>query len=169
MSSPNDTFHSEKVRELMGNQELETKPNDEQAISTYSIVSYPAKHLPDAYRNMIFSKWQRSLRFGNDYFKLIDSDAYFSAYQRLITLILNKPETVVKLAVLTEDQDVVFGFSVFRGNTLDYIHVHKDVRKQGIATSLYPKDTDTITHLTTIGMAIWTAKIPTVLFNPFKE
>ena len=153
----------------MGNQELATKSDDEQALSTYTIISYKGIDLPDSYRNLVFSKWQRSLRYGNDYFKLIDSDAYFTAYQRLITNILSKPETVVKLAVLTEDRDVVFGFSISRDTTLDYIHVHKDTRKQGIATSLYPKNTNTITHLTTIGMAIWTAKIPNVLFNPFKE
>ena|ERR1035437_9602134 len=153
----------------MEHKELETKSNDIQAISTYDIISYPGPNLPDTYRNLVFSKWLRSLRYGNDYFKIIDSAAYFSAYNKFISLILSKPNTTVRLAVLTDDHDVVLGFSVARDNTLDYIHVHKDMRKQGIATSLYPKTIDTITHLTTVGMAIWTAKIPNVLFNPFKE
>jgi hypothetical protein len=154
----------------MEHQALETKSDDVKEVdATYSIHSYAGASLPDSYRNLVFSKWLRSLRYGNEYFRLVDSDAYFSTYQRFITALLSKPETVVKLAVLTESPDVVLGFSVIRNDTLDYIHVHKDMRKQGIGTSLFPKNITTITHITNIGMSIWSSKLSNVKFNPFKE
>lgn len=152
----------------MGRQMLETKADDKQEIaSSYSVISYPGTSLPDTYQNLIFSKWLRSLRYGNDYYKLIDQDAYFIAYHAYISKLLAQPDAIVRLAVLTDDPDVVLGFSVTRGTTLDYVHVHKDFRKQGIGTTLVPKDIHSITHLTKIGMAIWNAKLAHAKFNPF--
>jgi GNAT superfamily N-acetyltransferase len=116
---------------------------------------------------LIFSKWLRSLRYGNDYFKLIDPPAYYAAYHRFIQNILNHPDTSVRLAVLSDDADVVLGFSVSRGTILDYVHVHKDQRRQGIGRQLVPKGIDTITHLTRTGLSIWGSKMAGVKFNPF--
>lgn len=135
--------------------------------STYSILSYPAKDLPPQYLNMILSKWLRSLKYGNDYYRLIDSAAYFAHYNNFILHLLKKPDTIVRLAVLTDDHDVVLGWSVHRGDVLDFIHVHKDMRKQGIGSSLLPKDIKTITHITTPAMFIWSSKYPHFIFNPF--
>lgn len=134
--------------------------------SSYSIISFLGKDLPSTYRNMIYSKWMRSLRHGNDYFKLMDSDSYYRAYNEHIDEILSK-DTIVRLAVLTDDYDVVLGFSINRGNTLDYIHVHHSARKQGIGRALLLKNIDTITHVTNIGMSIWASKYPNWKFNPF--
>ena len=151
----------------MEHKELFKEPVDEQSsLDTYSIVSYSGAALPEAYRNMVFSKWLRSLKYGNDYFRLIDSDSYFEMYHQYIQALLTKTNSVVKLAVLTDDPDVVLGFAVIRDNTLDYVHVHKDQRHQGIARSLVPSNINAISHLTKIGIAIW-SKHPNVKFNPF--
>lgn len=115
---------------------------------------------------MIFSKWLRSLRFGNEYFKLIDSDSYYHSYHIYINQLLQRPSVFVHLAVLSDDHDVVLGFSVMELGVLHYVHVHKDQRKQGIGTNL-AKDFHTITHLTHIGVSIWNKKYPKVRFNPF--
>jgi GNAT superfamily N-acetyltransferase len=136
-------------------------------MSSYSIISYPAEALPKAYQNMIYSKWLRSLRYSNDFFKLIDGDSYFSSYQKYIGLILSRPSTLVRLAVLTDDHDVVLGWAVVEGAILHYVHVHKDHRKQGIATSLVPKGVEVITHITRPGLSIWANKMPGVILNPF--
>lgn len=152
----------------MGIETMETESVDKQAVdSTYSIISFVGTQLPDSYRNMIYSKWMRSLKHGNDYYQLIDNDSYYSTYRAYIDVLLAKPGCVVKLAVLTEDHDVCLGFSVSRGDILDYVHVHKDMRKQGIATALVPKDFKWITHLTKIGLSIWGSKLQNVKFNPF--
>jgi GNAT superfamily N-acetyltransferase len=116
---------------------------------------------------MIYAKWLRSLRFGNDYFKLIDSDDYYLTYHRYITNLLAQPAATVRLAVLSDDRDVVLGFSVTRGNILDYVHVHKDHRRCKIGTHLIPCGIDTITHVTKSALPIWNNKYSNWKFNPF--
>jgi GNAT superfamily N-acetyltransferase len=138
-------------------------------MSSYSIIAYQAPLLPKTYEALIYSKWLRSLKYGNEYFKLIESQAYFSAYHTYIHNIITRPDTEIRLAVLTEDPDVVLGFSVHRGPVLEYIHVHKDMRHQGIGTSLFPDGITTITHLTNIGTSIWANKYPHLSFNPFVQ
>lgn len=140
---------------------------EEGLMSSYSVIAYRSRDLPESCRNLVFSKWLRSLRHGNDYFRLTDSHAYFKAYDRYIAKILGEIDTAVRLAVLSDDHDVVLGFSVSRANVLDYVHVHKDHRKMGIGTNLIPKGVDTITHVTRTGMSIWGSKYPRWKFNPF--
>jgi GNAT superfamily N-acetyltransferase len=142
--------------------------------STYSIISYPASQLPKSYEALVYSKWLRSLRFGNDYFKLMDKHPYFVAYHAYLSQLLAKPNTVIRLAVLSDDPDTVLGFSVCRDHIVDYCHVHKDLRKQGIGTSLLPSDIIknegegySVTHLTNIGLSIWSKKLSKARFNPF--
>lgn len=135
---------------------------------TYSVVAYLGKELPENYRNLILSKWLRSLKFGNDFFRLVDNDAYFREYQKYIKLILERPHTVVRLAVLTTEPDTCLGFSVSEQDALCFVWVHKDNRKIGIGTSLTNFDFTTITHLTTNVLALWQKKYPKVIFNPFR-
>ena len=152
----------------MGDQVIHAETTEPQGVlSTYTVIAYRGQALPEDYRSMIYSRWLRSLRHGNDFMRLIVPQAYYTAYQKLITAILNLPETTVRIAVLSEDHDVALGFSVSRGTILEYVHVHKDQRKRGIGTNLVPKDTDTITHLTKTGLAIWGTKYGKWKFNPF--
>ena len=134
----------------------------------YKVLVWQGSFLPEAYTAMIFSKWLRSLRYGNDYFKLIDSESYYNTYNQYIQAILNKPGTIVRIAVLADDEDVALGWSVSEGDTLHYVHCQKDSRNKGIATTLVPFQVNNITHLTKTGMAIWNKKLPNAKFNPFK-
>jgi len=136
--------------------------------TSYSVVPYLGKDIPETYRNMILAKWLRTLRFGNDFFRLIDSDSYFQTYQINIKNILSRPQCIVRLAVLTDDPDVCLGFSVSEPDTLHYCWAHKDARKIGIAKSLTQFPFSVITHVTTTGMMIWNKKCPSVKFNPFR-
>lgn len=136
-------------------------------MSTYTVIAYPADVFPEDKRGLIFSKWLRSLRHGNDYFKLIEPKAYYLTYHRYIEALLERGDAMVRLAVLTEDPDVVLGFSVSRGRTLDYVHVHKDQRRQGIGTRLVPPGIDTMSHVTRTGLSIWANKYGHWKFNPF--
>lgn len=124
-------------------------------MNSYVVVSYAATNLPEAYRSLVYAKWLYSLRYGNDYFKLSKADSYYAAYNAYITSILAKPETVVRLALLADDRDVCLGFAVYRGNILDYVHVHRDNRRVGIARALVPPSIDTVTHLTKTGLSIF--------------
>jgi GNAT superfamily N-acetyltransferase len=135
--------------------------------SSYTIINYLASNFPEAYKSLVFSKWLRSLRFGNDYFRLIDSDAYYTIYHKYIELLLNRPNTIIRFAVLSDDKDVVLGWSLIEGVTLHYVYVHKDNRKQGIGTNLISPELKYITHITKDGIAFWTSKLPEAKFNPF--
>jgi hypothetical protein len=134
--------------------------------ASYTILTYPYSELPKQYEAMIYSKWLRSLRFGNEMFKLIDSDAYYKNYHKFLEVLLSRNATI-RLAVLTSDYDVVLGFSAYRDFILDYVHVHKDNRRIGIATSLIPASIEVITHLTKMFIPIWESKYSHWIFNPF--
>lgn len=141
--------------------------NKEKIESTYTIYAYRGEVFPDQYKNFVRSKWMRSYRYGNDFMKLANADGYFTAYTYYITALMGRADTVIRLALLTEDTDVALGFSVSRGNILDYIHVHKDYRRSGIGEKLLPKNIDTFTHLTKTGMKLWPTKLAHAIFNPF--
>lgn len=140
-------------------------------MSRYRVIAFLGPDLPMNYIGLVYSRWMRSLRYGNDFFKMADSDTYYQAYERYIQVLLRKPNTLVRLAVLADDEDVVLGFSISRSSTeehiLDYVHVHKDCRKLGIARKLVPNDIDTITHVTKTGLSIWGSKFSHWKFNPF--
>lgn len=115
----------------------------------------------------MLSKFKRTLRSGNDYFKLIDSDAYFRAYDNYCSLLLSRPNSVVRMAVLSDDRDVCLGFSLIEGDTLHYVFVQGDQRNKGIGKSLVPVKINWITHLTHQGAKIW-SKHRTVKLDPFR-
>jgi len=167
--SKHNNVHDSKIRDDMGNADLHTSTteSENEMTSTYSIIVYSARTLPDQYRNMIYAKWLRSLRHGNEYFRLIDSDDFYLTYHRYISNLMQMPAATVRLAVLSDDRDVVLGFSITRGNILDYVHVHKDHRLCQIGTHLTPCGIDTITHLTKTAMTIWNNKYSNWKFNPF--
>lgn len=136
---------------------------------SYSIISYPAAQLPSTYKPLLFSRWLRSLRFGNPLFKRIKSNDYYKNYHTFIEKMLAKPDALVRLAVLSDDHDVVLGFSVSREDVLDYVHVHTDYRKIRVATNLVPNGITTFTHLTLPAIDIWNSdpERKKWKFNPF--
>lgn len=135
--------------------------------STYSVISFAGRSLPDQYRNLVLSKWLRTLRYGNDYFKLVDSDAYFKSYDAYIKSVILRPGSVVRLAVLSDAKDVALGWSVIENKILHYVYVSHEQRNRGIGMSLIPNRIETITHLTKAGIGIWNKKFSHAQFNPF--
>lgn len=134
---------------------------------SYKILKFKALDLPEQYSAMIYSRFLRSLRNGNQYFKLIDRKTYFTIYRSYIATLLTRPRAAVRLAVLSDDFDVVLGFSITEPEKLHYVHVNTDYRKAGIGSSLTPDPFNTFTHLTNISASIWSSKFPEAIFNPF--
>jgi hypothetical protein len=64
------------------------------------------------------------------------SDSYFKHYHTFLGRLLEMPESEIRFAVMSDDHDIVLGFSVRRKDVLDYVHVHTCFRKQGIAKLL---------------------------------
>jgi|ERR1017187_600191 GNAT superfamily N-acetyltransferase len=118
-------------------------------------------------KNFIYSTWLKGLYYGNDWFKAIDQDVYFVNYQNTLNSILAKPGTIVTVACLKDDLDVILGYSVSHGEYLDWIWVKPIWRNLGIATDLVPANITAITHLTKSGQSIWHKKYPNWIFNPF--
>ncbi len=147
----------------MDDQEL----HPEADASTYSILTFRGRGFPDQYLGLIIATWTKSLRHNNDWFRLITPRAYYESYRLVILNILSKPETEVRLAVLTEDPDVTFGYCVYRNNILDYVFVLADYRRHGIGKMLVPDSIDMYTHVTNLGRDLVQEKKLDWLFNPF--
>lgn len=112
----------------------------------------------------IYSSWLQGLYYGNDWFRQIDQEKYFDFYHQVVEKILFNPGTLVTVACLNEDQDVILGYSVVRKNILDWVFVLPAWRKLGIATHLIPKEINTVTHLTKVGKSL---KPKEWKFDPF--
>jgi GNAT superfamily N-acetyltransferase len=149
----------------MGHQILDQTTDEPEIESNYILIRYAGNQVPSSLISLIKAPFLNSLRYGNDYFKVIDKEAYFPNYEKYIEIILSKPSTLVKLAVLKDE--TVLGWSIFENKTVHYVWVKKELRRQGIGKSLLPEEFDTITHLTRVGMSIWASRYPYVRFNPW--
>lgn len=114
----------------------------------------------------ILATWLRGLKFGNSWFKLIESDAFYEVYHKVLERILVKPQSKILVACLKEDPEVILGYSVVEDNKLHWVHVKKAWRKSGIAKALVPGNIKVVTHLTDVGKAVFLKKKDWV-FNPF--
>jgi hypothetical protein len=137
-------------------------------MSSYRVLSLPASDPKvGPYLGLIISNWLTTLRYTNDWFKFIDEDTYFKVYGQVVRALLNKSSCQIRIAVLSDDEDVCLGFCLYEGKTVHYCFVQRDQRKQGIARSLLPAEFFKITHLTVPGVVIWKNKFPHAIFDPF--
>lgn len=135
--------------------------------SSYTVLTFPAAQLPKAYEAMIFNKFLLSLRYSNEFFKLIEQKAYFKAYEDFIRRLMYRPDCFVRLAVLSDDHDVVLGWCLTEPNCVHYVYVNRENRRLGIAKSLIKDPFETFTHLTKTALLLWSSKFPEAKFNPF--
>lgn len=84
-------------------------------------------------RNFIFSTWKKGLKYGNSVSSQ-DPKAFDRWSQDLISTTLKQATTTI--AALKEDDDVILGYSVVRGDTIDWVFVKNLWRKIGIAKEL---------------------------------
>lgn len=121
--------------------------------------------------NFVISSWLNGLRYGSDWFRIIDKRIYFQLYHEVITKLLQRPNVAILVMCLKDDPDVILGYSVSErredpGETLlHWVFVKPDWRHIGIAKDLTPEGTTTVTHLTKIGKAILANT--DLKFNPF--
>lgn len=115
-------------------------------------------------RNFIFSTWLRGLYYGDSWFSEIPKNIFMQHYHAVIERLLDAPGVTIKVACLSDTPDVILGYSVTRGNILDYVFVKSAWRKAGIGKSLVPPAPYTVTHLTKVGKILKPVNCP---FNPF--
>ena len=145
---------------------METDSNG-QPQSQIDIIKFQGTELPGQYANYILGKWKRSLRHGNEYFRLMENHTYNNIYDRIIGGTAQRAHAEFRLAVLNEDPDVVLGFSLIEKDILHYVFVQSEYRGLGLAKKLVPVPIEKFTHLTKLGMSLWNKKAPSAIFNPF--
>jgi hypothetical protein len=153
----------------MGIEDIHPEATEQEAEETasYDIIAVAGSSIPTEDQGVIYSRWLRSHRYGNFLFKMIPSDTYYEKYKRYIEILLHKPESEVRLAVLTDDHDIVLGFCVHRDTILDYVHVHYTCRNARIGWHLVPEKISCITHYTYVGARFATARYGGFKFNPY--
>lgn len=172
-ASKKSQVNLERVAERRGLKPLEELSNDISSSlvsdeSNYTVLemkSLSPEFMP--YKALVIAFWLRCLRQGSEFFSMTDPEIYYKAYSRVITSLLARPETTVRVAVLSDDHDVAAGWSVFEGGVLHFVFVKKEARKSGVGRALLPKGIHTFTHMTKMGRTIWKKKFKTVKFNPF--
>lgn len=126
-------------------------------------------------RNFILATFLRGLYYGDSWFSQIPKEIFMANYQKVAEALITSPNTVIKVACLHDDPDVVLGYSILSS---DYQKIHwvyvknskladgTSWRRKGIGRSLVPQFPTTVTHLTKTGKSLM-LKIPTAIFNPF--
>jgi GNAT superfamily N-acetyltransferase len=124
----------------------------------------------DSDKNFIVNSWLHGFKQGCEYFRLIDKEAYFDYYGKVINLVLERPNVDIKLICLAEDPEIILGYSIAELRPammiLHWIYVKPDWRNNDLGTMLAPERINVVTHLTKIGRAIL-KKHPEIKFNPF--
>lgn len=140
--------------------------------SRIKFITHKGRSLPPNYHSVVIARWLHSLKKLNKYFKLIDRKAYYETYETYIKAIIYRPNVSVRIAALEEDVDVIFGWAVFEGDTLHYVHVNEPYRKKQLSYDLIPSDIKYMTHVTKhwedYFMKNPKNKFSHVQFNPFK-
>lgn len=139
------------------------------------------KYAPTDY-NFIIATWLRGLYYGNswqqntdpikgapiDFFSSINKDEFMNNYHKIVDIILKRQSTEVKIASLSDDPDVIVGYSVNEiikdKSCMHWIFVKDEWRRNGISKMLVPTDLEVITHFSRLGMSL---KAKHVQFNPF--
>lgn len=118
-------------------------------------------------RTFIISTWLKGLRFGSDVFREIDSDSYFKNYQTIIKSLLDLPTTTVKVACLSDDKDVILGYSVLSKDEkkIHFVFVKGSWRKIGVGRALVPTTVKLATHITKVGLSL--IRKNGIVFDPF--
>lgn len=119
--------------------------------------------------NFIRATFLRGVYYGNPFFSLIPKQVFMDNYKKMSEMLLkDRTRTVVKVACLKEDQDVIIGYSILSADyqTIHYVYVKSAFRKQGIARSLVPKYPSSVSHMTEIGESLLN-KFEGCVFNPF--
>ncbi len=107
-------------------------------------------------------------KHGRRFFSLIPKDLFMDNYKLVAESLITNPTTLVKVACLKEDPDVILGYSVLSADftTIHWCHVKKAWRGKGIARSLLPPTPLYVSHLSDLGRILMN-KFNNVTFNPF--
>lgn len=118
--------------------------------------------------SFIMATFLRGLYHGDSWFSLIERPIFMTNYKPAAEAIVAK--SVIKVACLKEDQDVIIGYSILSQDfqVITWTYVKKDWRNKGIARSLVPKYPVSVSHLTEVGKKLLSKFDSKPTFNPFR-
>jgi hypothetical protein len=121
-------------------------------------------------KNFIFTTFLRGLYEDNDFFRKMKKNIFKANYQKIIEHLLHKKESIIKIACLLEDPDVILGYAILEadvgyGTFLHWVYVKHLWRKIGIARDLLKGfSIKHVTHFTNKTECFKPARFK---FNPF--
>jgi len=129
---------------------------------------YDIRDMKSEDRNFILATFLRGLYYGESWFSLIPKQIFMTNYKTVANVLINSPNTVVKVACLKEDTDTIIGYSILSSDyqTIHWVQVKKLWRGKGIGKSLVPAYPVAVSHLTDLGRKLL-IKFPNTVFNPF--
>lgn len=119
--------------------------------------------------NFILASFYNGVYYGDFRFKQVPKKAFMENYRKIGEALLTDPtKTVIKVACLPEDPDVILGYSILSHDYMGikWVFVKERWRKRGIAKSLVPHYPTYVTHLTKIGEQLL-SKFENCAFIPF--
>lgn len=123
---------------------------EEPEVSTVVVREYDKER--DA--AMLFATWRNALWFDTPGRDDLLNHKFFRDCTRLIRALLNGPDTVVHIACLSDDPNLILGVSVINKDNLLWVYVKADYRLKGIATMLCRGVNTVANPSTRIGKAI---------------
>lgn len=120
-------------------------------------------------KNFIMATFLRGLYYGDSWFSQIPKDIFMDNYKLFVENLVGLPTTTIKVACLKDDADIILGYSILSNDfqTINWVFVKLDWRKQGIARALLPKYPTSVSHLTALGKSLL-PKFQNCVFNPFR-
>jgi len=120
--------------------------------------------------SFILATFIRGLYYGNTLFNKIPKQIFVDNYKPVVQTLLSGVHTVIKIACLKEDPNIIIGYSILSSDyqVINWVYVKKAWRTRGVARSLVPQFPTSVSHLTTLGESLLTKFEVQPIFNPFK-
>jgi hypothetical protein len=114
--------------------------------------------------SFVYSTWLKSLYHRSKLFNEVPADVFYANYHKHVEHLLRV--STVRVACLTEDQDVILGWAAYNKNTLHYAFTKQVWRSQGIQKKILDNHViTTVSCITDMGNKIRKAK--SWEFNPW--
>lgn len=134
---------------------------------------YDIRDAVESDKSFILATFLRGLYYGSSgdshlaiRYDLIDKNIFMNNYDHIASALINA--SVVKVACLKEDPDVIMGYSILSQDyqTIHFVYCKRNWRNKGIGRSLVPAHPTYVSHLTDLGNRLLN-KINNPIYNPF--
>ena len=95
---------------------------------------------PDIDKSYVYSTWLKCYKHESDFGKKIHPSQFFYWHQKVIDRILDQPDSVISVACLSDNEDVIVGYLVYQDQSkpvLHFCYIKPSFRLMGIAKQLF--------------------------------